>query len=76
MPLGSDPLTFEDFRAELEDLGLTQMDFARMTKSTPQRISKWKHAALGVPLWVRPFLWMYRRLPAKVRGELLNGESK
>lgn len=65
------PLTFEDFRAELVALGLTQKDFADMTHSTQQRISRWQHAALGVPLWARSWLWMYRRLPAKVRAELL-----
>lgn len=73
MKLDDAPLTFEAFRDELHDLGLTQMDFARMTKSTPQRIGKWKRAVYGVPAWTRSWLWMFRRLPAKTRGELLNG---
>lgn len=61
---------FAEFRATLEAIGMTQAEFADLTGSTAQRVTKWRAAKRGVPYWVRSWLMMWRTCARATRDEI------
>jgi hypothetical protein len=52
-------MTWAEFLHALDMLDLSQAQFARLTGTRPQVVSRWGHAKRGAPYWVRSWLRMF-----------------
>jgi transcriptional regulator with XRE-family HTH domain len=55
------PLSLEEFRIALDDLGLTQIAFSEMVGVDVMTVSRWARGRIDVPLWVGLVLHLLRR---------------
>jgi|1186.fasta_scaffold1215636_2 transcriptional regulator with XRE-family HTH domain len=54
-------MTLEEFRAALDDLGVTQQWFAQAIGVDIMTVSRWARARVDVPGWVSVMLYLLRR---------------
>ena len=52
-------MTYDEFRAELKSLGLTNVDFAKIIGFQVKTFTSWKNNS--IPSWVEPFLHYYKK---------------
>jgi len=62
-------MTPATFAAALASLGLTQIEFARLTGLTNGTVSRWVRGVLPVPLWAERLLDAWRAAGVPGEGE-------
>lgn len=71
-------MTPNDFTAALDDFGLSQKAFARLTGMHTTTVSRWATGVLPVPLWAERLMDAWGRCPealAAARGGINKGET-
>lgn len=63
-------MKWERFRQELARHKMSQSEWARIVGIGRIRVTRWHHAARGVPEWVRSWFQIFSRVPAEDRESI------
>lgn len=66
-------MTCAELRAALDELGITQADFARAVGITPRAVTHWVAGTRHIPGPIDAFLRVVRLMPPSARFLALNG---